>query len=170
MHSTHQHSNSIPGFRRVLVAFVIVLLLGLLNSCWTPHGQTVMERPSLPATYAGAVRAYYQGYFHQSIAILKHLAASSPTDRRARWEIVRQYQEAGQYGKAAQVLRQLAQLSPGAGRAKEALFINLYLSGNLKSAGELLPLQTRSLHTMFYRALYELDSGRPAQAADILRR
>ena len=130
----------------------------------------VVKSPEAPPTFDGAVADYYQGSFEKSIRVLEQLIADDPLGRKARWELARELEEAGEYSQAAAVLRELGTLTDHRSAVDVELFIDLYLAGDLEGARALLPLPVETAHSLFYEALLFRDSGDPSRAISLLRR
>ncbi len=163
----------IRHLRRALELLAIGTILVGAGSCVTTRvaggaGGAIVPAEAHP-TFAAAVADYYHGSFNRSIEMLRRLMAGNPHDLEARWEIVSEYQEAGEYGKAGEVLRDLAASSADPAKVQQELFVNRYLAGDLKGARELLPLSIESAHSLFYEGLLYLDSGDRLRAISLLR-
>ena len=154
--------------RRTVVVALSALLLGTVGSCMTSRVAAAEPPTPPPPTFDGAVASYYGGSFDASVETLKALLAANASDTRAQWELVRLYEEAGQYDKAVTLLRGLAAVnSDGAG---EELFIALVLAGRTKEAQALEtaePENPASAKMLFYAALLALETGDDARASSL---
>ncbi len=163
--------NGILHLRWALELFLISLFLAGAGSCMTARvGGALAKPPKAPPTLDEAVADYYQGSFEKSIDVLERLIAADPLDRRARWEFVRELEEAGDYHRAAAALRDLDTLASNRSAVDEKLFVDLYLADDLVGARALLPLPAETAHTLFYEALLFRDIGDPSRAVSLLEK
>ncbi len=170
MQSTHRSRKNNSRSRRIAGIFTIIVVAGVTFSCGTPHPYTTAVSPAAPPNFTEAVALYYEGDFQKSIEVLKDLMAVDMQDVRPRWQIIREYQEAGEYGPAAAVLRQLIAANPDDARTQEALFVNLLLAGDLAAARAMLPLPVQTAHSLFYEGLLFMETGDAGRAIPLFRK
>ena len=156
----------IHHLRRGLELAAACIVLAGAGSCMTARVAGAAKPAEAPPTFDEAIGEYYHGSFEKSVDILEKLIAADPLDRRARWEIVRELEEAGEYGRAVAALRDTLTMNRAA--VDEELFVDLYLAGKLEAARELLPLPVDTAHSLFYEALLFRDLGDSSRAIALL--
>jgi stage II sporulation protein D len=144
----------------------------LLSACVgirpQPEPQPAAVRPA--PGLAAALRAYCEGSMETALSQLEELARRDPADPDSRRELVELYQEAGEYGRAIELLGELHLLDPRDASIEQALFVSLCLSGRGREARALLPLSNETAETVFHEARLDMQTGQPDHAALLFRK
>ena len=158
--------------RRTAQCGFTLSLVMILVSCMNPKRDTKIEKPTPPppTTFREAISSYYAGSFDESIFTLQRFLTAHLEDERARWELVRQFEESGSYEDAILELEGLYGIDADDTKITDSLFVARVLSGNLSDAESMLPLSPPTAETLFFQAYLAMETGKDAPAIDLFKR
>lgn len=148
-------------------------LFAALVSCVNPKPDAMPARPAPPPpppTFGLAVSDYYSGHFDQSIRVLERLISDHPLSTKARWELVREFEESGDYKDAISGLLSLYGIDHDTSKIDDELFIVRVLSADYSAARSMLPLASPTPETIFFRGYMEMQMGNRSEANQLFHR
>ena len=157
--------------------FVLIGLSGtlfaVLISCVNPKPDAMTAKPAPPPpppTFRQAVSDYYSGYFDRSIQMFERLVSEHPENTKARWELVREFEESGDYNAAISELISRYGIDHDTSKIDNELFIARVLSANYSSAHYMMPLTAPTPETVFFQGYMEMRLGNSGAAKQLFHR